>query len=110
MQSEVLQPAVVQTMAPTFRLKYPSMVQEVVAVQSGGAQWRADAPRDMGKWAQAWRSGPSCWRPPETESSFGLLVIAFGRSSRGSESHLLTEISYTELCGVNLLWRSGCVP
>ena len=25
-------------------------------MQSGGAQWRADAPCDMGKWAQAWRS------------------------------------------------------
>ena len=55
-QSEVLQPAAVQTMAPTFRFKYPSVVQAVLAVQSGGAQWRADAPCDMGKWAQAWRS------------------------------------------------------
>ena len=56
MQSEVLQPAAVQTMAPTFRLKYPSVVHAVLAVQAGGAQWRSDAPCDMGKWAQAWRS------------------------------------------------------
>ena len=56
MQSEVLQPAAVLTMAPTFRLKYPSVVQAVLAVQSGGAQWRPDAPCDMGKWAHAWRS------------------------------------------------------
>ena len=55
-QSEVLQPATVQAMAPTFRFKYPSVVKTVLAVQSGGAQWRADAPCDMGKWAQAWRS------------------------------------------------------
>ena len=55
-QSEVLQPAAVRMMAPTFRFKYPSVVQAVLAVQSGGAQWRADAPCDMGKWAQAWRS------------------------------------------------------
>ena len=54
-QSEVLQIAAVQTMAPTFRLKYPSVVQTVLAVQSGGAQWRADAPCNTGKWAQAWR-------------------------------------------------------
>ena len=43
-------------MAPTFRLKYPSVVQAVLAVQSGDAQWRADASCDMGKWAEAWRS------------------------------------------------------
>ena len=55
-QLEVLQPATVQAMAPTFRFKYPSVVQTVLAVQSGGAQWRPDAPCDMGKWAHAWRS------------------------------------------------------
>ena len=55
-QSEVLQPATVQAMAPTFRFKYPLVVQTVLAVQSGGAQRRGDAPCDMGKWAQAWRS------------------------------------------------------
>ena len=55
-QSEVVQPATVQTMTATFRLKYPSVVQAVLAVQSRDAQWRADAPCDMGKGAQAWRS------------------------------------------------------
>ena len=37
-QSEVLQPATVQTMAPTFRFKYPSVVQAIQDVQSGDAQ------------------------------------------------------------------------
>ena len=55
-QSEALHPAAVETMAPTFRLKYPSVVQAVLAVQSGGAQWPASALCDMGKWAQVWRS------------------------------------------------------
>ena len=54
--SGVMQPAAVQAMAPTFRFKYPSVVQTNLAVQSGGAQWRAEAPYDMGKWAQAWRT------------------------------------------------------
>ena len=57
--SEALQPATVQAMAPTFRLKYPSVVHAILAVQSGGAQWRANAPCDMGKWARAWRSLPA---------------------------------------------------
>ena len=56
MQSGVTQLAAVQTMAPTFRFKYPSVVQTVLAVQPWGAQWRAEAPCNMGKWAQAWRS------------------------------------------------------
>ena len=55
-QSEVLQPATVQAMAPTFRFKYPLVVQVVLAGQSGGAQCCADAACDMGKWAQVWRS------------------------------------------------------
>ena len=38
LQSEVLQPATVQTMAPTFRFKYPSVVQAIQDVQSGDAQ------------------------------------------------------------------------
>ena len=67
MQSEVLQPAAVQTMAPTFRLKYPSVVQAVLAVQSGGAQWRADAPCDMVSGHRRGDRGPRCWRPPGTE-------------------------------------------
>ena len=54
--SEVMQPAAVQAIAPTFRFEYPSVVQTILAVQSGGAQWRAEAPCDMGKWAQAWRT------------------------------------------------------
>ena len=39
-QSDALQPATVQVMAPIFRSKYPSVVQVVLAVQSGDARWR----------------------------------------------------------------------
>ena len=55
-RSGALPAATVEAVAPSFRSKYPSVVQVVLAVQSGDAHWRAEAPCDMGKWAQAWKS------------------------------------------------------
>ena len=69
-QSGALPPPTVQAMAPPFRSKYPSVVQVVLAVQPGDAHWRAEAPCDMGKRADPWKSRSMLLAPSRDRTPF----------------------------------------